>query len=535
MAHPLLRKQFMEAGAFLTQNKEKGTRRTRGKIIELAILYLIIAGVLGASVYYMAEMMCEALVAIGFGWLYHMSMSTSAVVLGLFASMFNISGMVYQAKDNDMLLAMPIKPWKLLAARLFSVWCWILIYEAVVYVPSMMVYYKVAYKYQMLKATTVLCNIGMYFSLSILILSLSCLLGFLVSLISQKVKGNSMVKVVLSLAFIALYYYLYMRAYSVIQQFLSSASAIGGKVKGAAYPLYLVGKAGSGDGAAVGIITGVVIIFFAIVWLVMKATFIQMATKSQARKRKKFSLRGEKGRSQQRTLRYKEEKRFLGSAVYMLNSGLGVIVIPILGILLLVKKNAVLGMLTQLEMTKPGTSMLVLIAGLWMVAIMNEMTAASVSLEGKTIWILQSLPVDLWKVLKAKIALQLEFTVLPVLFCSVCMMIVSKPVWYYGLLMILLPQLFALLVAQFGLFANLLWPNLKWTSETAVIKQSMPMLVSMFGSMIFVALLAGAYLLLSSVVTTLVFLLIVAVLLVSVNVVLWWWLKKKGTARFRKL
>ena len=51
---------------------------------------------------------------------------------------------------------------------------------------------------------------------------------------------------------------------------------------------------------------------------------------------------------------------------------------------------------------------------------MNFMTAPSVSLEGKSLWLLQSLPVEPWRIFKAKIRMQLLLTGLPLLLCVGC-------------------------------------------------------------------------------------------------------------------
>ena len=50
---------------------------------------------------------------------------------------------------------------------------------------------------------------------------------------------------------------------------------------------------------------------------------------------------------------------------------------------------------------------------------MNLMAAPSVSLEGRTIWLVQSLPVRPWQVLRAKLQLQLVLTAVPALIAAV--------------------------------------------------------------------------------------------------------------------
>ena len=63
-------------------------------------------------------------------------------------------------------------------------------------------------------------------------------------------------------------------------------------------------------------------------------------------------------------------------------------------------------------------------AALCLLASMNDMAAPSVSLEGRQLWLAQSLPVTPWQVLRAKLEMQLLLTGVPVLFCALCAVIV---------------------------------------------------------------------------------------------------------------
>ena len=49
-----------------------------------------------------------------------------------------------------------------------------------------------------------------------------------------------------------------------------------------------------------------------------------------------------------------------------------------------------------------------LCAVMGLVAAMNDMAAPSVSLEGKSLWLLQSTPVTPWQVLRAKLSMELS-------------------------------------------------------------------------------------------------------------------------------
>ena len=62
---------------------------------------------------------------------------------------------------------------------------------------------------------------------------------------------------------------------------------------------------------------------------------------------------------------------------------------------------------------------LLLIAAVCLLASMNDMAAPSVSLEGKSLWLAQSLPVKPWQVLRAKLAVHLTLTGVPAAVCYV--------------------------------------------------------------------------------------------------------------------
>ena len=89
----------------------------------------------------------------------------------------------------------------------------------------------------------------------------------------------------------------------------------------------------------------------------------------------------------------REFSRFTASPAYMLNCGFGVIIMPIAGILLLFRGAALRSMLFELFDSNTGTIAILAAAAVCLVSTMNDMTAPSVSLEGKTLWILRPVKV----------------------------------------------------------------------------------------------------------------------------------------------
>ena len=68
-------------------------------------------------------------------------MGLMAVFLGAFGSVFNTYSGLYLAKDNDLLLSMPIPVRIIMASRLLSVYLMGLMYSGVVILPAIIVYW----------------------------------------------------------------------------------------------------------------------------------------------------------------------------------------------------------------------------------------------------------------------------------------------------------------------------------------------------------------------------------------------------------
>ena len=170
-----------------------------------------------------------------------------------------------------------------------------------------------------------------------------------------------------------------------------------------------------------------------------------------------------------------------------------------------------------------------------MIVSMNDITAPSVSLEGKNIWIVQSFPIPSRKVLAAKLKLHVLLTVIPAIPLIIAVEWLIKPEPQFAILIPIAVVLFIVLMASFGLFLNLKMPNLNWTNEIVPIKQSMSVMISLFGGWVITVALAGLYALLASFLSPFVYLLLACVLLLALCAVLIRWILTRGAERFASL
>ena len=490
----LLKKQMTEIfRSYFYDAKKNKSRSKVGTAIYLILFVGIMVGLLGGMFTYLSLSICGALTTAGMDWLYFALMGLLAVLLGIFGSVFNTYSCLYLSKDNDLLLSLPIPVNVLMASRLLTVYLMGVMYAIVVILPAVIVYWATV----SVSAGVVFGCLLLMLLISVFVLTLSCALGWVVARISLKLKNKSFITVVVSLAFIGGYYFFYFKAQTLIQDLIINAFVYGEKIKGTAYPLYLFGRVGTGDAFAMAAVSAVILALFVLMWALISRSFLKIVTSSGHTARKVYKESAMKQKGIAAALLAKEFGRFTSSPNYMLNCGLGILLLPICGVLFLWKSGAVIPILNEVFGERAGCIPVLLSAAVCMLASMNDMAAPSVSLEGRSLWLMQSLPVTPWQVLRAKLCMQLLLTGIPVLFCTVCIAFIYPYTLLELLSAVLVPISYVFLSALFGLFLGLKMPNLNWTSEITPIKQSACVTIALFSGFGYTALLCAGFMLMN--------------------------------------
>ena len=532
MLKTLLKKQMAEIFRNYFYDPKKNKMRSKGATIAYIALYaLLMVGLLGGIFALMAVGLCGPLVEAGMAWLYYLLIGLIAVLLGTFGSVFSTYSSLYLSKDNDLLLSMPIPVRCVMASRLLGVYLLGLMYAAVVIVPGVIVYWLTA----PVTAGTIVGGVLMVLLVSVIVMVLSCLLGWVVAKISLKLKNKSFITVILSLLFLAAYYFVYYKAQALITLLVENAAVYGMKIRGSAYLLYLFGCVGAGDWLAMGIVTVTQAALLALTMWGIARSFLKIATATGSVKKVRFEHKAVRAQSTQRALFGKELRRFTASPNYMLNCGLGILMLTAAGIALIIKGGAPGQTLADVFSGNVGVVPVLMCAAVCLLASMNDMAAPSVSLEGKSLWLAQSLPVVPWQVLRAKLDVQLVLTGVPVLFCALCMVITLPGSALEKVLLVVVALLYTLLSALAALALGLKMPNLTWTNETTPIKQSGCVMLSLFANWFYAIALGGLYFLCGNVLSAAAYLAIFAVVTAAGSALLLRWVKKQGARIFAAL
>ena len=532
MLKVLLKKQMAEVfrGYFYNRKTNKARSKANSAVLFVLFAFLMIV-VLGGTFTFVALGICFGVTDAGVGWLYFVLMSGMAIVLGAFGSVFNTYSGLYLPKDNDLLLSMPIPVRTIILSRLLNVYLLGAMYSGVVMLPTLIVYWIIAGA----TLSNIICGIILFLIVTAIVLILSCLLGWVVAKVSLKLKNKSFIVVLIALICIGGYYFIYFKAQEWIKELVRNAAIYGKSVKNSAYGLYLFGRIGEGDLIATAIFTVATALLLALMLFILSRGFVKIATSTASVGKVQYHEKKAKEKSVFGALLSKELARFTSSPNYMLNNGLGILLLPVLGIVLLIKGADILSAVGVAFGDRTDFSALILCAVLMLVSTMNDMAAPSVSLEGKSIWIPQSLPIDPKTVLKAKTAMQLILTAIPMLFATVCAGIVLQASIAEKLLLCLLPLIFTVFSALFGSFIGIRHSIMEWTTEIIPLKQSAAVTIALFGGWGFVAIFAVPYFFIGQMIGLVPYLSVWTVIYTAVSALLYRWLITKGAKAFSML
>jgi len=396
MIKALLRKQFAEVISQFSRRSgtKPGASSKRAIVIFFAIFGILYLS-LGFTFFAASREILSSLSEATFP-LFYMIVGLIATAIGLLGSVFNAYSTIFDAKDNEMLLSLPIPPHRIVFARVVTLSTMTLLYAGSVLLPSLVAFLIYA-------NTTVLGKINalfLFLPLTFLVESVTLGIAFIVAAIARKVKNKKTVIVALSLLLTLLFYFIYFRA----QNSISSLTAMGSIPAAARYGLffyYSMGRASQGSPLDMLIVFATAAAAFALAYYLLSHFFVKFTTSKKSAKAK-----GKKGvvKSAGRTLSLfkREWKLFSSSPTYVMNSGFGVIFLIILPIVAIVKATSLHELARSLAEALPHANgcaiaavVLIFIEG------MCSITAPSISMEGKRLYLLRSLPIDTTEVFRA--------------------------------------------------------------------------------------------------------------------------------------
>ncbi|MBR5356293.1 MAG: hypothetical protein IK121_05175, partial [Lachnospiraceae bacterium] len=135
-----------------------------------------------------------------------------SMMLAFIGSVMTTQQQIYEAKDNELLLSMPIKPSMILSARIVVLYVWAFAFSAVNFVPALIVY---AGKYA-LSASGWIMSVLCLILVPLISMTVSFIIAWLIQLITSRMKNKTLFNVILTFALMIPYMAFCMKMYSIV-------------------------------------------------------------------------------------------------------------------------------------------------------------------------------------------------------------------------------------------------------------------------------------------------------------------------------
>lgn len=534
MLKSLLKINFAAYGKmFIGKN---GKKISKAKIGLYALLFVYVFDVFIWTYYQLFDAFAPLLNVMGYGWLYFVYIFIMAFALMCIFSIFASKTQLFDAKDNDLLLSLPIKPSKILAARMMTLLIINLLFGLLVMVPAGLAWYGQIVFPPMALVSFILIGL----CLSLFALAISSLFGWLLALASSKMRKKTLFETLLSIAFLAAYFVFFAKLNGILTDLIENADSIAESMSSVAILKWIGFACYGGDVLSLLMAILCLLLPFAAVYAILSASFIKTATAKRGAAKVKYVDKGQKVSSPMSALRKKEWRLFLSNSTYIINCGLGALFILAAGIALLIYHEDISILTAMLRHADPIYGELMLPICMIVVGLLSSVSVpsiAAVSLEGRSIWVVQTAPVKPQSVLRAKLEVSLWLYMPPLVLCVFGVLLCFEAGLWLTVLSVIFPLLLVPMYCLMGLAINLRHYNLNWQNPAEPVKRDASVIIGMlinFGTLI--AFAGGGWLLLHNVGLDAVGIVAIfdAVLVIAIAL-LWRYIMGKGAKRFSQI
>ena len=536
-----LLKATMSQDMSLFRIKARNESRAR-KIVLPIVLALVVMFSVGSYVAILAEKLAPSHLTYIVLTIFIMVTSLLTIIEGVYKS----QGILFEARDNELLFSLPITQSKIFFIRIFKLITFQFLYNSLFMLPAIIVYAM----YEKTNVSFYLISTVMLVLLPIIPTILGCIFGYIIKGLSAKFKARNIMQVLFTSLILLGIFYVSFNMQGMVANIVQNANSIQEIITKIYYPAGLYINLIQNFNILDLIILLAINIIPAIVFVYVASIFYfkinsKLGEKGNGNKKVGVAKTTEKTyrvRTQLSGLIHKEMKRFFSSPVFMVNAGFGMVLMIAVTFALSINFDGMInsmmqGMETEIPIPIGEIKNMmpkVFYGFVIFISCMTSITSSMISLEGKSFNITKSLPVETEKILLSKVLTSNILSIPIFLICDVIFFIAFKVAIIDIVFILLASIVMPTLTALIGILMNLKYPKMNATSDTEVVKQSMSSMLSVFMGM-FVAILSIAIMIMGNNYNTNLFVALELLTFSIITFMLWRILKKYGAKRFKEI
>ena len=438
------------------------------------LLFLMVSASLGVLIYRVAK----PLASLNLTFIILSICIIGVTILSFFEGIVKSQGIIFESKDNDLLLSLPIKKSYIIFVRITKLLIFEYLYNLLFLLPAFIIY--IYFEHPGFNFYVI--SFLMTLLIPIIPTILACFIGYIVKMFSSKSNSKKLVQLLLtSVVFIGIFF-INMYSRKALQTFISNAKSINEIITKIYYPtgayLNLINEFNFLTLIKLLAINILPFILFILIASKFYFRIISDSINTSNKQSKKYNSNMIKKRSVTMALVKKELTKYFSSVTYMLNTTFGLILMVVLSVLFIVKGDAAINKLLGVNLN--ATAFVIFYFLILFSLAMTSITSSSISLEGKSINILKALPIKYQTILNSKI-ITCFIIEMPFVLISIIAYILKFDISILSLGQLLISGAILIFIsAVIGLLINTRYPKFNWNNDTEVVKQSMSSTVSVF-------------------------------------------------------
>ena len=499
------------------------------KVLPMLLLYIFSFGFLAFIIYKGVTFTLDGLIALNMPYIILVTVMVIVSTYSAIMTVFKINKTLFNAKDYTFLLSLPIKKSIIISSKIFNLYIINFVFGAMLLIPTYIAY-------------IVKVDVDIWFHIMYLITFvlipviptiIGSIIGTLFTAIISKFKYKNSFDILISIAFIFIIYYLSYKVQSMSSADLANISTFIVDKFNNIYPLTKVYLNIIKENSIFDLILFIIISIglYQLFKFGLVKFFDNINSKlSEVTIINKYREKDVKVSSKLYALYKKEIKRYFSSSLYVMNTAIGcIMLLLVLGAFAIFGGDTINKLLEIPELSNYLVFYGPLVFGVF--CVISCTTNSSISLEGKNLWILKSLPINIKDIFISKIMVNLTILFPTILIASIMLAFISHLNVIQYLILLFTPVMYALFISGCGLLINLFFPDFNWTNEVKVIKQSIAVLASLAVGM----LVAMAPLFIRIDINKTLYSFLVGVIVLFLTIILYYILFNKGKRIFKSL
>lgn len=458
-------------------------------------------------------------------------------IVGIFfMSIFNAKSNIFNAKDNDVLFSMPIKPFVIFINKLLGLLFSNYLVEFVIFLPILVIY---AIKIPVGITYYIYSFISILF-LPFIPVALSAAFGYIVAIISSKFKRKALVETVINFLLIFLIWLISFNLKGILKKMFADMSKVNDIISKIFYPIDQMQKAIiNSDFKALIIFVLINVLVFGIFTIILNLNYKNILLRLQENKTgSKYVQKTVKTYSVDKSLFLKELKTYISLPIYILNTAFGPIVIFIGSLLaIILGENKVMNLLGFNEALQAGYFSIfnILVIIFAFVIVTANTTCSSISLEGKSLWILKTIPLTEKQIFKSKILVNV-FVALPLTIVSTILISFAFKITLLQFLMLILMEIIlTFMISLLGIITNLMYPKLDFKNPAQVVKQGFSAFIALFSGFALLMIIGFVYMKVNNNISFNLFYLLTMLLFIGISLIEYIVINSWGVKKLHKL